>query len=68
MTNHLTEAHARAAGEIVFRTRNGLQAWCLCPGCTARHSSANKRRTRHDRWALVGQDWRIRDELARRAA
>lgn len=68
MTNHATEAQARAAGEIVFRAHHGLQAWCLCSGCTVRHVSANKRRTRHDRWALAAQDWRIRADLARRAA
>jgi len=66
--SYTTEAQARLAGEIVFRAHGGAQAWCLCATCTARHSSANKRRTRHDRWAINGQDWRIREDLARRAA
>lgn len=66
--SYVTEAEARQAGEIVFRAHHGLQAWCLCPPCTAKHASANKRRTRHDRWAINGQDWRIREDLARRAA
>lgn len=53
--------------QIVHRDHNGLQAWCLCADCGAKHASTNKRRTRHDRWALAGQDWRIRQDLARRA-
>lgn len=66
--NYTTETQARDAGEIVFRAHNGAQAWCLCGPCTTKHASANKRRTRHDRWAINGQDWRIRGDLARRAA
>jgi hypothetical protein len=58
------EAAARAAGEIVYRANNGLQAWCLCPECSTKHAGKSKRRTKHDRWALDGQDWRIRDDLA----
>lgn len=61
-----TESDARAAGQIVYRAHNGQQAWCLCPGCTADHAK-NTRRTKHDRWALNGQDWRIRRDLACRA-
>jgi hypothetical protein len=53
--------------QIVHRDHNGLQAWCLCADCSAKHATKNKRRTRHDRWALAGQDWRIRQDLARRA-
>lgn len=66
--SHATEAQARAAGEIVYRSSNGLQAWCLCVECTAQHASKNKRPTAHDRWAIDGQDWRIREDLARRAS
>ena len=66
--NFQTESDAREAGAIAYRNHHGLQAWCLCPGCTTRHASKNKRRTKHDRWALAGQDWRIRADLARRAA
>lgn len=62
------ELAARAAGEIVYRSHDGLQAWCLCGDCTVRHQSKNKRRTQHDLWALDRQDWRIRDDLAARAA
>ena len=53
--------------ELVHRSHNGLRAWCLCPDCSAKHASKNKRRTKHDRWALDGQDWRIHDDLARQA-
>ncbi|AGC60996.1 hypothetical protein MULP_00967 [Mycobacterium liflandii 128FXT] len=63
---YTTELEAREAGEIVFRALNGMQAWCLCPDCTARHSSKNKRRTKHDRWAIDGHDCRIRADLAGR--
>lgn len=62
------EVEARAAGELVYRAHGGQQAWCLCPACTERHASRNKRRTKHDRWALAGQDWRIRDDLAKAAS
>lgn len=65
MTGELT---ARAAGEVAYRSCNGLQAWCLCADCTELHQGKNKRRTRHDRWAIDGQDWRIHEDLARRAA
>lgn len=58
-----TESDARAEGRIVYRAHNGQQAWCLCPDCSAHHAR-NTRRTKHDRWALSGQDWRIRRALA----
>lgn len=61
-----TEVEARSAGATVYRGRSGV-AWCLCSSCTLRHSSKNKRRTKHDRWAMDGQDWRIQDDLARTA-
>lgn len=61
--NYTTEREAREAGELVYRAPDGLLAWCLCQRCTKRHASWNKRRTRHDRWAMVGQDWRIREDL-----
>lgn len=64
--SYTTETEARAAGEIVFRDRGDQQAWCLCASCTARHASANKRRTRHDLWAIDGQDARIHADLRRR--
>jgi hypothetical protein len=57
MSCYTTESEAREAGEIVYRAHNGLQAWCLCPDCTTRHASENKRRTRHDRWAIDGHDY-----------
>lgn len=50
--------------KLVYRDHNGLQAWCLCSTCSERHASKNKRRTKHDRWALSGQDWRIHADLA----
>ena len=62
--SYKTEAEARDAGEIVFRAHDGSQAWCLCPNCTTRHASKIKRRTRHDRWAVDGQDWRIAADTA----
>lgn len=65
--SHVTEAQARAAGDSVYRSSNGLQAWCLCPACTAQHASKNKFHTAHDRWAIDGQDWRILEDVARRA-
>jgi hypothetical protein len=52
-----------SAGQLVHRSHSGLQAWCLCPGCSASHAGHSKRRTKHDRWALAGHDWRIRQEL-----
>ncbi|ORW08040.1 hypothetical protein [Mycolicibacter longobardus] len=61
------ELAARAAGKTVYRNHKGQQAWCLCAECTARHQSRNKRRTRHDTWAIDGQDWRIHEDLARKA-
>ena len=67
MTDYLTEKAARDAGEVVYRNFGGSQAWCLCSGCTAQHASKNSRRTRHDRWALDGQDWRIRADVRRPA-
>lgn len=63
--DYATEMEAREGGEIVYRARDGRLAWCLCPGCTTKHASRNKRRTRHDRWAMDGQDWRISEDLAR---
>lgn len=62
-----SETEAREAGVIVFRARDARQAWCLCPDCTTRHARRNKRRTRHDRWAIDGQDWRIHADLRRSA-
>ena len=59
------EVEARAVGELVYRSEDRRAAWCLCPACTERHASGNKRRTKHDRWALFDQDWRIREDLAR---
>lgn len=59
-----TELQAREAGELVYHGHHG-QAWCLCPRCTAHHASRTKRRTKHDRWALDGQDWRIKADLGR---
>lgn len=65
---HETEAQARDAGELVYRAHTGQQAWCLCPDCTAQHARSS-RRTKHDRWALNGEDRHIRsDLLSRRAA
>lgn len=61
--SYATEKDAREAGEIVFRSHGGQQAWCLCVDCTARHASKDKRRTRHDLWAIDGQDCRIRADL-----
>jgi hypothetical protein len=46
--------------------RRGRSPFSYTVGLT--DTSANKRRTRHDRWAINGQDWRIRDDLARHAA
>jgi hypothetical protein len=63
--SYKTEKAAREVGEVVFRAHDGQQAWCLCPDCTARHASKNKRRTRHDRWAIACQDWRINADLQR---
>lgn len=65
--SYATETEARAAGEIVFRSCDGQQAWCLCTSCTTRHASGNKRRTRHDLWAIDGLDARIQADLRRHA-
>lgn len=65
-TTYLTEVEARAAGETVYRGPTGV-AWCLCGPCSTRHASPNKRRTKHDRWAITGQEWRIHEDLARKA-
>jgi hypothetical protein len=61
--DYATELEAREAGQIVYRSHNGFRAWCLCPECTIRHASKCKRRTKHDRWAIDGQEWRIREDL-----
>lgn len=58
-----SEIEARAVGELVYRSDDGQRAWCLCPDCTRRHASSSKRRTKHDRWALDGQDERIAADL-----
>lgn len=65
MLCYTTEVEARDAGELVYRSHDGLQAWCLCPNCTITHSGRRKRRTRHDRWALAHCDSRIQADLAR---
>lgn len=49
---------------LVHRDLNGQRAWCLCPACDASHAKSPGR-TKHDRWALDGQDWRIAAEVAR---
>jgi hypothetical protein len=66
MRDYDTELEAREAGEIVYRNYGGAQAWCICPECSERHASKNKRRTRHDRWALDGRDDRILSDLVSR--
>jgi hypothetical protein len=74
--DYATEQAARDDGQLVYRNHRGLQAWCLCAECSRRHDSKTKksrfcmpprRRTRHDHWALVGQDSRIRADLAQRS-
>jgi hypothetical protein len=65
--DYATEQAARDDGQLVYRNHRGLQAWCLCAECSHRHASKVKRRTRHDHWALAGQDSRIRGDLAQRS-
>lgn len=62
MNDEYTEEGAIKAGELVYR--NGQQAWCLCSDCRERHASRNKRRTRHDHWAISGHDRRIYEDVA----